>query len=429
MDCKNFDYYSSLYIDEILTEDEKIKFEKHLEECTSCKLGIENLKIVLECLDDIPEVELPSNFNETLREKLKMETGVKEGLPKKKGFNLRIMKGIAAGLLILLVTATAYNSLMPKQFNTKFQISDMAPAEAPESMNSARAEEEGRTYGVEIADVDKNKQFSFNLTLDDSNDESAVMDTAEQEMMTMGATEEYSEFKFIHTGNIRIETVEFDRVYASIMQLVDDNNGYIQQAESYYRYINRERPEESMRAARLTVRVPSETFKGVFHQFESFDRVISQNIDTDNITETYRDTETQVRNLEIQEERLQEILSKAEKVDDLLRIENELSRVRLEMNRYLGNLKTYDRLVAMSTIHIDLEEVRPSVLRIQSVNDGLWGKAKNNFVQSVNRLIRVGERSLIGLFGILPHLFLISVFIGPIGWVMFKKYRKGRMKE
>ncbi|KAB3539096.1 DUF4349 domain-containing protein [Alkaliphilus pronyensis] len=403
MDCKSFDKFSSLYIDDVLSKEEAIEYENHLKHCEKCNAAHKNLKTIVTCVNQMQEIDLPSSFNNTLREKLRLQANKTEYSPKKKWLNLRLVKGIAAGVLVLLVTATTYSSFMPNQFRGKSMLmTDEAPTEA----NYAAESEQFIDDKVII-----NEDVAFN---------------ANDQMSTMATAENFSEFKLIHTGNIIIETTDFDRVYNSVLQLVNENNGYIQQSESFYRHLNKENPKDSLRYANITVRIPSGTFKGVFNEIESLDRVISRNTHTENITETYRDTETQVKNLEIQEERLQEILRKADKVEDLLKIENELSRIRLEINRYKGTLKSYDRLVEMSTIHLEINEVKPSILKIQTVDEGIWGKAKNNFIQSVNAIIMTGQKSFVSLFGLLPHLLIISALIVPLGWYLLKKYKKGR---
>ena len=45
-----------------------------------------------------------------------------------------------------------------------------------------------------------------------------------------------------------------------------------------------------------------------------------------NITTQYRDIETELSNLEVQEERILEIMKKADQVEDILNIERELNR-------------------------------------------------------------------------------------------------------
>ena len=37
MDCKDFDYYISLYIDDMLEEQDKEELENHLKQCKICR--------------------------------------------------------------------------------------------------------------------------------------------------------------------------------------------------------------------------------------------------------------------------------------------------------------------------------------------------------------------------------------------------------
>jgi len=132
MNCKDFEQYSSLYIDEMLTDKEKIEFEKHIEDCSLCSTALENLKTIVGCLNDIDEIELPSNFSTTLRQKLSTIEAPKEEASKRllKWSNGH-WKGLAAGLVILVVSVTAYNNIdWPTQYKMQEEIAYEDVAEA-----------------------------------------------------------------------------------------------------------------------------------------------------------------------------------------------------------------------------------------------------------------------------------------------------------
>ena len=71
MDCKDFDQYSSAYLDKNLTEEEKQAFEKHIGQCPFCEMKYENLKTIISSINETDEVPLPKNFNLELNKKIK----------------------------------------------------------------------------------------------------------------------------------------------------------------------------------------------------------------------------------------------------------------------------------------------------------------------------------------------------------------------
>lgn len=66
MDCKKIHYFASLYIDEMMSDGEKIQFEKHCEKCEDCKTVLENTRLMTESIKKISDVSLPSNFSDLL---------------------------------------------------------------------------------------------------------------------------------------------------------------------------------------------------------------------------------------------------------------------------------------------------------------------------------------------------------------------------
>ena len=77
----------------------------------------------------------------------------------------------------------------------------------------------------------------------------------------------------------------------------------------------------------------------------------------DDVSEKYFDTEARLSSAKLREERLLDILSKAESLDNVLLLESELADVRYEIESLSGTLRRYDSLISYSTINIDLNEV------------------------------------------------------------------------
>jgi hypothetical protein len=84
--------------------------------------------------------------------------------------------------------------------------------------------------------------------------------------------------------------------------------------------------------------------------------VLAKNVNTEDVTEEYTDTDARVRNLKKTEERLLDHLSKAFLIDNTLKIETELSRVREQLERLEGRLRYLGHRVRFSTIAVTLQE-------------------------------------------------------------------------
>lgn len=414
MDCKSFELNRSSYVDGYLTDEEKELFKQHLDECPCCKSEYDNLKIMIDSVNEIEEIPLPKDFSVELAKKLREEAS-----PKRKFISSRVkvLGGIAAALLIVVTSA----SLLNNSFLNRFSASEMAPAESPQMK-------------MDYAD-NKEKSTAFNLrnaggvteerSIDSAEDMDlyAAEETAELAEITMVSVE--SSRKIIQRGHITIEVENFDEVHQNVLSLVEESNGFVQDSEIYYYFQNREKPEESLKNANMELRIPSDDFTGVFEHLKKLGVPTEENTSGENITENYMDIDNQVENLSIQEQRLREILQKADRVEDLLQVENELNRVRTQINQLTGVLKTYDGLVSMATINLNIRQVAKEVLHVKTINDNLWNKARNNFVYSINRLVKILERAVIGFFGLLPFMIPLLIMTGILGYFIYKKRKTG----
>jgi hypothetical protein len=88
----------------------------------------------------------------------------------------------------------------------------------------------------------------------------------------------------------------------------------------------------------------------------------NQALTTEDVTKTYFDTESRMKNARLMEQRLIEILkTKSKDVADLLEVEKELGRVREEIETMQGELKFMDSQVSFATVTIQLSEKNMNV--------------------------------------------------------------------
>lgn len=105
-----------------------------------------------------------------------------------------------------------------------------------------------------------------------------------------------------------------------------------------------------------TLRVPAEKFEQAMTEAQAMGNVIERRVSSDDVTEQYVDTEASIRNLKRTEERLLEHLDRSAKLEDILKAEQELTRVRGQLERLEGQLRFLSHRVAFSTIEVTLYE-------------------------------------------------------------------------
>lgn len=165
--------------------------------------------------------------------------------------------------------------------------------------------------------------------------------------------------KIIYTASADIETTEFEKSIETVHALLETYQGFIESSsvtgsnlqDSYYGYT-------SLRSAWYTLRFPRENYAAVTGALSSIGNVTYLTNDATNITTQYTDTESRLAAYETEEERLLEILSQAETVEDMISVESRLSEIRYEKEYLTSQLTNWDNQVSYSTISLNIQEVK-----------------------------------------------------------------------
>ena len=124
--------------------------------------------------------------------------------------------------------------------------------------------------------------------------------------------------KIIYTGDINLETTEFDEAVKALASLAEAKGGYLESSTVGG-------GSRGYRWADYTVRVPSAQFQSFLDQAGELAHVTWRNTNLENITETYYDTAGRLKTQQIKLERLQKLLSQAENMEDIITIESAIS--------------------------------------------------------------------------------------------------------
>jgi hypothetical protein len=427
MKCENIKELMSMYIDNEINEVDKAKFEKHIAQCPQCKEEYEILKaIVLEC-SEIDEVELPQDFMEELHNKL---MAAKVNKPSKftqfiRRANWKPAVGAVAAVLIL---AISINSLVGNKSLKQEQLSIGAADRGMYGIyNDAAAEPESAPAPAAVAPEMAMKGKSdvtiqFNEDIADAKFDKQLQSTAE------GMIPEQMR-KIIKNGNVSLKATDVQNKMQEITALAENSGGYVE--SSYVDNIVQPTMEANQNAkvaietttmiANMTIKVPAEKFEGSFQTIIGMGKLVNQNSNSNDITSQYKDIEARVVNLKVQEKHLQEIMTKATNVEDTLKVEVELNRVRTEIDIMTGNLKNWDQLVEYSTIYINMTEVKEAELKKVDM-PGVLQNAKDGFISTINT-IRYGiEKLFVFLVSAVPYILIVGVaLLLAVFWIKKKK--------
>ena len=209
----------------------------------------------------------------------------------------------------------------------------------------------------------------------------------------------------IRTGQAFIEVDRLDPAILKVRQLVAQVGGYITNSS-----ITGGR--DQIRQASIEIKIPNTKYDQAVGSLSSIGKVETVNSSAQDVGEEFVDVSARVANARRLEERLIDLLAKRTgKLDEVLRVERELARVREEIERYEGRLRYLTARVEMSTLTISVHEPAPIIEPGKSPIADAFRRAWQNFVALIAALIAsLGVLIPIGLIG-------VGAWIGYRRWI------------
>ena len=220
--------------------------------------------------------------------------------------------------------------------------------------------------------------------------------------------------KLILNADLSLETQDFDKSAADIEKMTAEAGGYIESSGTY--------GDTGSRSANYTLRVPQEKFEQFYAQLGENMHVVSRSRSSEDVTEQYTDIETRLATLQTKHERLLSLLEKADKMEDIISLENALADCEYEIDSLTGSKRRYDDLVGFSTFYINLREVQ--TLTATADGTGFGAQLTQAAKTGARGLADVVRGTILGVVMFWPAVIL--VIAGTAAGVILHRRRKAK---
>ena len=214
------------------------------------------------------------------------------------------------------------------------------------------------------------------------------------------------ETKIIKTGQITIEVNDVTASTDALRDLAVRNGGYLSSSSFQRGYNDR-------LSATVTLRIPAASFDTVVESIKASGTVKSASVQSEDVTEEYVDLMAQKTSYQNQLAQYNEIMKKADKVEDVIKVQAQIDNVQTALDRLDGRLRYLDSRIDLSTVTVYLQEPEP-----------VGGETGHSFVTSINE-------GIAGFFGMIDAIIVFFftllplIVIGGIGYGIYR-YRKGK---
>lgn len=237
--------------------------------------------------------------------------------------------------------------------------------------------------------------------------------------------------KVIRNASLTVETLEFEEFLTAVIAKTNELGGYVESnvVSNYAPYYSR----AVLRNAKLTLRVPADKLDDLILTVDGAGNITSREEKVSDITDTYIDVEAKLSALRTEYDTLLALLEKADNLDDIIRIQDRLSNVRYEIESYEARMRSYDSLIAFSTVKLEVNEVE----RETAVVEETFGQEVSRRFKESLEDVGGGFRDFAAWFiGNLPAIVVVLFFFPGVPLIIVfivlacvKKAKKKRAAE
>lgn len=140
----------------------------------------------------------------------------------------------------------------------------------------------------------------------------------------------------IYTGDYTVMTANIDQAVRELIALAESFGGYLQRRQN----------------GEVTVRVPAERFFELTGRVPSWGIVTHESMQASDVTKQFLDLGLRIETAEKSRARLLELLARAIKMEDILRIEEQVRRLTEEIETMKGELRYLSDQIGFSTLAV-----------------------------------------------------------------------------
>ncbi len=187
--------------------------------------------------------------------------------------------------------------------------------------------------------------------------------------------------KLIKTANITIEANNYTRFDQDIRQNLKRYGAYIASEEQTF--------SEERKQNQMTIKVPVAEFESLLNSFASDSvRIIQKNVGTEDVTAEMYDSRSRIEARKKIRDRYVQLLQDAKKMDDILKVEQEINNIQEQLESVNGRLNYLSHQSAYSTIHLNYYSFITATSITPKPNP-FWTRLKDGFAEGGDILVEI----------------------------------------
>lgn len=227
------------------------------------------------------------------------------------------------------------------------------------------------------------------------------------------------EKKLIRTVKLGIETEYFDATVSELDQLCTNLHGYVGNSSLDNGTYNR--------TYAIEMRIPQENLDEFLNHVSTMGKmkIRYKTENTQDVTLDYFDSAEHKKSLEVERDRILQLIEQADSLEYVVSLEDKLSELRYMISSYESQLRRMDNQVSYSTVSIDIEEVK----QITAEKDDTVGeRIVSGLTRTLNEIKEAFLNFVVWFTTQFPRLVIYAIFIFFVVKIVRRVYRNSQKK-
>jgi len=371
----------SAYLDSATTGEERRRVDAHLSSCDECRQHLGELKVTADVVRGLDPISVPEGFRESVYDKLQHHS-ILHSLPRLPWPpSWRVFATATALVLVGVFSVNLLQQLksrgVPLSEQRSFEGREAGGALSPQGRPDSKSLDNAERVGSQVLGVPASGD------------------------------------QVIRTASLIADVPDVDEAASTLIRIAESTGGFVANSTLVHQHPS---------YGTFELRIPVGQFTRALEQVERVGQVHERRISGQNVTEEFVDLNARVRNLERHEHQLLTFMDRATRVTDLLAIEQELARVRGQIEQLTGRLRLMSNQVELATVNVTLRESSRST-------PGLWDlpasleKIQASFMKTVRQILLVAERLVVFTSALVP----VALLAFPT-WMLLRWHTRRRTR-
>jgi hypothetical protein len=209
--------------------------------------------------------------------------------------------------------------------------------------------------------------------------------------------------KIVFNATIALRVNDLDEGFSQLFLLVERTGGYIASSTTHGN-------AGTARSSQWTMRIPGGQFSGFTRDVAALGEVVTNSMTSQEVTAEFHDLDARIRNKQQEEKRLQQYLDDSTaKLEDILKVESEITRVRGEVESMQGRLRVLADLTSLSTVTVRMSEVVEFVPPVLASEPTFGDQIASTWQSTIASIAEFGQTIVLMAITVIPWFVVLGV--------------------